>query len=208
MIFLGAGNAGKTSLIRALNSQKVIEGTGKKTPGIDISTWQVPGTEITANFWDFGGQVMVHHTHRFFLRSSCLYVLLLEGRSEFDANDQAEYWLYYVKIYGGNSPVMLVGNKADLCAVNLDMAALKEKHGNVLDFYPLSCTKYQEEYAAHFQRFQADLIKQVAELGVHTVRFGKAHLAVLDELRSRSSTESFLKKTAWLDLCQESGLAE
>uniref|UniRef100_UPI004056F566 COR domain-containing protein n=1 Tax=Candidatus Electronema sp. TaxID=2698783 RepID=UPI004056F566 len=208
VIFLGYGEAGKTSLIRALNGLEVVAGKEQMTPGIDISTWQVPGTEITAHFWDFGGQVVAHATHQFFLRSRCLYILLLDGRTEINANEQAEYWLEHVRAFGSKAPVMLVGNKADLCAVNLDMAALKEKHGNVLDFYPLSCTKYQEEYKSHFQRFQADLIKQVAELGVHTVRFGKAHLAVLDELTSRSSTESFLKKTAWLDLCQGSGLAE
>lgn len=208
VIFLGYGEAGKTSLIRALNGLEVVAGKEQMTPGIDISDWQVPGTEITAHFWDFGGQVVAHATHQFFLRSRCLYILLLDGRTEINANEQAEYWLEHVRAFGSKAPVMLVGNKADVCAVNLDMAALKEKHGNVLDFYPLSCTKYQEEYKLHFQRFQADLIKQVAELGVHTVRFGKAHLAVLDELTSRSSTESFLKKTAWLDLCQGSGLAE
>ncbi|MCW5198332.1 hypothetical protein VU06_01115 [Desulfobulbus sp. F3] len=208
VIFLGYGEAGKTSLIRALNGLEVVAGKEQMTPGIDISTWQVPGTEITAHFWDFGGQVVAHATHQFFLRSRCLYILLLDGRTEINANEQAEYWLEHVRAFGSKAPVMLVGNKADLCAVNLDMAALKEKHGNVLDFYPLSCTKYQEEYKSHFQRFQADLIKQVAELGVHTVRFGKAHLAVLDELTSRSSTESFLKKTEWMDLCQGSGLAE
>ncbi|WP_417910826.1 COR domain-containing protein [Candidatus Electronema sp. PJ] len=208
VIFLGYGEAGKTSLIRALNGLEVVAGKEQMTPGIDISDWKVPGTEITAHFWDFGGQVVAHATHQFFLRSRCLYILLLDGRTEINANEQAEYWLEHVRAFGSKAPVMLVGNKADLCAVNLDMAALKEKHGNVLDFYPLSCTKYQEEYAAHFQRFQADLIKQVAQLGVHTVRFGKAHLAVLDELTNRSSTESFLKKTAWLDLCQGSGLAE
>ncbi|MCI5120337.1 MAG: hypothetical protein D3908_03915, partial [Candidatus Electrothrix sp. AUS4] len=208
VIFLGYGEAGKTSLIRALNGLEVVAGKEQMTPGIDISDWQVPGTEITAHFWDFGGQVVAHATHQFFLRSRCLYILLLDGRTEINANEQAEYWLEHVRAFGSKAPVMLVGNKADLCAVNLDMAALKEKHENVLDFYPLSCTKYHEEYAAHFQRFQADLIKQVAELGVHTVRFGKAHLAVLDELTTRSGIESFLKKTAWLDLCQESGLAE
>ncbi|WP_339137698.1 MAG: COR domain-containing protein [Candidatus Electrothrix sp. GW3-4] len=208
VIFLGYGEAGKTSLIRALNGLEVDEGKEKMTPGIDISTWQVPDTEITAHFWDFSGQVVAHATHQFFLRSRCLYVLLLDGRTEINANEQAEYWLEHVRAFGNKAPVMLVGNKADLCAVNLDMARLKEKHKNVLDFYPLSCTQYQNNYALEFQRFQKDLSKEVAELGVHTVRFGKAHLAVLDELSDRSGTESFLPKTDWLDLCADKGLAE
>ncbi|WP_446011798.1 COR domain-containing protein [Candidatus Electrothrix sp.] len=208
VIFLGYGEAGKTSLIRALNGLEVNPGKEKMTPGIDISTWEVPGTEITAHFWDFGGQVVAHATHQFFLRSRCLYVLLLDGRTEINANEQAEYWLEHVRAFGSKAPVMLVGNKADLCAVNLDMARLKEKHDNVLGFYPLSCTQYQNNYALEFQRFQKDLSKEVAELGVHSVRFGKAHLAVLDELTDRSGTESFLPKTDWLDLCADKGLAE
>ncbi len=208
VIFLGYGEAGKTSLIRALNGLEVIEGDEKMTPGIDISTWQVPDTEITAHFWDFGGQVVAHATHQFFLRSRCLYVLLLDGRTEINANEQAEYWLEHVRAFGSKAPVMLVGNKVDLCAVNLDMARLKEKHDNVLGFYPLSCTKWQDEYALEFQRFQKDLSKEVAELGVHQIRFGKAHLAILDELTDRSGTESFLPKTDWLDLCADKGLAE
>ncbi|MCI5219174.1 MAG: hypothetical protein D3914_08290, partial [Candidatus Electrothrix sp. LOE2] len=208
VIFLGYGEAGKTSLIRALNGLEVDEGKEKMTPGIDISNWKVPDTNITAHLWDFGGQVVAHATHQFFLRSRCLYVLLLDGRTEINANEQAEYWLEHVRAFGNKAPVMLVGNKADLCAVNLDMARLKEKHDNVLDFYPLSCTQYQNKYALEFQRFQKDLSKEVAELGVHQIRFGKAHLAVLDELTDRSGTESFLPKTDWLDLCADKGLAE
>ncbi len=208
VIFLGYGEAGKTSLISALNGLDVVVGEEKMTPGIDISTWQVPDTEITAHFWDFGGQVVAHATHQFFLRSRCLYVLLLDGRTEINANEQAEYWLEHVRAFGSKAPVMLVGNKADLCAVNLDMARLKEKHPNVTDFYPLSCTQYHNEYADKFLCFQNDLSKEVAKLGVHQIRFGKAHLAVLDELTERSGTESFLPKTDWLDLCADKGLAE
>ncbi|MCI5162939.1 MAG: hypothetical protein D3917_13165, partial [Candidatus Electrothrix sp. AX5] len=208
VIFLGAGYAGKTSLVRALNDQEVIAGMEQETPGIDISTWQVPGTEITANFWDFGGQVMAHATHQFFFRSRCLYVLVLEGRSETNANEQAEYWLYHVKVYGGNAPVILVGNKDEDCPVNLDMARLKEKHDNVLGFYPLSCIQYQDEYADKFRSFKNDLIKEIEKLGVHQIRFSKAHLAVLDELTSLSGTESFLPKNDWLKLCADKGLAE
>lgn len=208
VIFLGYGEAGKTSLIRALNGLEVTPGKEKMTPGIDISTWQVPDTEIIAHFWDFGGQVVAHATHQFFLRSRCLYVLLLDGRTEINANEQAEYWLEHVRAFGSKAPVMLVGNKADLCAVNLDMARLKEKHDNVIGFYPLSCTQYHNEYADKFLCFQNDLSKEVAKLGVHQIRFGKAHLAVLDELTERSGTESFLPKNDWLNLCADKGLAE
>ncbi|MCI5122019.1 MAG: hypothetical protein D3908_12670, partial [Candidatus Electrothrix sp. AUS4] len=186
VIFLGDGATGKTSLIRALNGLEVVEGGGKMTPGIDISDWEVPDTEIIAHLWDFGGQVVAHATHQFFLRSRCLYVLLLDGRTEINANEQAEYWLEHVRAFGNKAPVMLVGNKADLCAVNLDMARLKEKHPNVIDFYPLSCTQYQDQYADKFLCFKNDLSKGLEKLGLHQIHFNKAHFAVLKELTGRS----------------------
>ncbi|MCI5208582.1 MAG: hypothetical protein D3910_07275, partial [Candidatus Electrothrix sp. ATG2] len=208
VIFLGYGATGKTSLIRVLNNEKVVEGKEPMTAGIDILDWQVPDSDITAHFWDFGGQVMTHATHQFFLRSQCLYILVLDGRTEINANEQAEYWLDHVRAFGGDSPVMLIGNKADLCPVNLDMARLRDKHSNVIDFYPLSCTRYRADYAPHFQRFQADLLQQIRAVGMHGIRFLKPHFTVLQELISRSGRDSFLRKSAYENLCKDKGVAE
>jgi len=212
VIFLGYGATGKTSLIRVLNDQEVVEGKEPMTAGIDILDWQVPDSDITAHFWDFGGQVMTHATHQFFMRSQCLYILVLDGsrnETETTANEQAEYWLDHVRAFGGKAPVMLVGNKADLPLppVSLDMARIREKHPNVTDFYPLSCTRYHADYAPHFQRFQADLLQQIQAVGMHGIRFLKPHFTVLQELISRSGRESFLRKSAYESLCQNKGVA-
>ncbi len=208
VIFLGYGATGKTSLIRVLNNEEVVEGKEPMTAGIDILDWKVPDSDITAHFWDFGGQVMTHATHQFFMRSQCLYILVLDGRTEINANEQAEYWLDHVRAFGSDSPVMLIGNKADLCPVNLDMARLRDKHPNVTDFYPLSCTQYGGNYAPHFQRFQADLLQQIRAVGMHGIRFLKPHFTVLQELISRSGKDSFLRKSAYENLCKDKGVAE
>ncbi|WP_339137077.1 MAG: COR domain-containing protein [Candidatus Electrothrix sp. GW3-4] len=208
VIFLGYGATGKTSLIRVLNNKKVVEGKEPMTAGIDILDWKVPDSDITAHFWDFGGQVMTHATHQFFLRSKCLYILVLDGRTEINANEQAEYWLDHVRAFGRDAPVMLIGNKADLCPVNLDMARLRDKHPNVTDFYPLSCTQYRGNYAPHFQRFRADLLQQILAVGMHGIRFLKPHFTVLQELISRSGRDSFLRKSAYENLCKDKGVAK
>ncbi len=78
-IFIGYGDAGKTSVIRVLHDEEVSAGEQAMTPGIEIREWPVPDTDITAHFWDFGGQVMVHAAHQLFLRDSCLYVLVIYG---------------------------------------------------------------------------------------------------------------------------------
>ncbi len=121
-IFIGNGDAGKTSLILALNNQEVSEGGTDMTPGIDISEWPVPDTDLTAHFWDFGGQVIAHATHQFFLRARCVYVLVLNARSaDSNPNQQAEYWLEYIRAFGADAPVLLAGNKCDLVPVSLDV---------------------------------------------------------------------------------------
>ena len=47
----------------------------------------------------------------------------------------------HVRAFGDSAPVLIVGNKADVMPMNLDLRTLKEKYPNIVDFYPLSCTK-------------------------------------------------------------------
>jgi len=203
-IFIGNGAAGKTSLIRALHNEPVIEGEEEMTPGIAIREWPVEGTAITARLWDFGGQVMSHSTHQFFLRERCLYILVLDARTEINANDQAEYWLEHVKVFGKNAAVMLVGNKCDQAPVNLDMRALKEKYPNIVDFYSLSCTRLADgHYKSRYETFRADLIEQLQKVGTHQVYFTENQFSMLQSVRERSLKNAFLSHDEFDQLCEQ-----
>jgi len=191
-IFIGNGGAGKTSLIRALYNEPVVAGEEKMTPGIAIREWPVEGTAITARLWDFGGQVMSHSTHQFFLRERCLYILALDARTEINVNDQAEYWLEHVKAFGKNAAVMLVGNKCDLTPVNLDMRALTEKYPNVVGFYSFSCTQVADKYKHQYETFRADLIEQLQKTGTHQLYFTENQFSLLQSVRERSPKNVFL----------------
>ena len=108
------------------------------------------------HFWDFGGQVMAHATHQFFLRSKCLYVIVLDGRAERNPNEEAEYWLEHVRAFGDSAPVLLVGNKADVAPVHLDLRTLMEKYPNIVDFYSISCTQAKGAFRAKFEVFREE----------------------------------------------------
>ncbi|MBL4661887.1 MAG: hypothetical protein JKY19_16125 [Alcanivoracaceae bacterium] len=217
-IFIGNGSAGKTSLIRRLHGESVVEGKEKMTPGIEIREWDVPDSEIKARFWDFGGQVMSHSTHQFFLRERCLYILLVDGGSErkkrenqteneqTTANDQAEYWLEHIKAFGNSADVMLVGNKSDKTPVNLDMNALKEKYANIIDFYPLSCTDQTSNFMHRFKLFQDDLSKHLIKVADNQVSLGKNYFEVLGEVRKRSKKEAFLDHVTFNQLCEDNDI--
>ncbi len=205
-IFIGYGEAGKTSLIRALNGEPVVEGKEGMTAGIDIRDWSVPDTDIKAHFWDFGGQVMAHATHQFFLRSSCLYVLVLNARSEINSTEQAEYWLEHVKGFGKDAPVMIVGNKADQATINLDMSYLKSKYLNIIDFYPISCTQAETHFKAKFDSFKQDFCQQLRQVGTHQMLFTKEQFGVLEALRHYSPQAAFLPCQKFIEICTEHGI--
>jgi C-terminal of Roc, COR, domain/Ras of Complex, Roc, domain of DAPkinase len=204
-IFIGYGDAGKTSLIRTLHGEPVVEGKEVMTPGIQIREWPDAGNDIITHFWDFGGQVMAHATHQFFLRASCLYVVVLSARAEINATEQAEYWLQHVQAFGGNATVMIVGNKHDQTPVHLDMASLQAKYPNVLGFYPISCTQALTPgaYQHQFNAFRAVFCQQLTKLGTHQVMFTDAQFKVLTELRRRAAQQAFLQHTEFNTLCQQ-----
>lgn len=206
-IFIGYGEAGKTSLIRVLNNEPVVEGKGDMTAGIEISDWPVPGSDIKAHFWDFGGQVMAHATHQFFLRERCLYVLVLNARSEIDSTEQAEYWLEHVKSFGKDAPVMIVGNKADKAGLNLDMSYLKGKYPSIVDYFPLSCTQALTERKDEFNRFHREFCRHLQAVGTHQMLFTPEQFGVLEDLRAMSSQSAFLKHGDFTALCEKYHIA-
>jgi hypothetical protein len=205
-IFIGYGESGKTSLIRALHGEAVTEGKEAMTVGIDIREWSVPESDIKAHFWDFGGQVMAHATHQFFLRSSCLYVLVLNARSEIGGTEQAEYWLEHVKGFGDNAPVMIVGNKADVAGINLDMGYLKSKYPNIVDFYSISCTQASTQFRAKFDSFKQDFCQQLRDVATNQMQFTQQQFAVLETLRHYSPKAAFLSQQKFVEICTEHGI--
>lgn len=208
-IFIGNGDAGKTTLVQALNNQAVTEGSTDMTPGIEISEWPVADSDLTAHFWDFGGQVIAHATHQFFLRARCVYVLVLNARSvDSNPNQQAEYWLEYIRAFGDDAPVLLVGNKCDLVPVLLDVNRLKETYSNICGFYPLSATHYHNSHSHEFAIFKKALCEQLRKVGEVQPYFTKTSFPIVEALREKSRKDPFLKKITFDRLCKDNGIGK
>ena len=220
-IFIGHGEAGKTSLIRALHGEDVIEGNEPMTQGVAATdsrlkideqagvftrVQHIEDDDLTVHFWDFGGQVMAHATHQFFLRSKCLYVIVLAGRAERNPNEEAEYWLEHVRAFGDSAPVLLVGNKADVMPVNLDLRTLMEKYPNIAGFYSISCTQAKGSHKDEFEFFRKKLGAQLKALGEHAERFSVAEFKVLKAIESKADKEDLLSEAGFDEICAGNGI--
>ena len=222
-IFLGHGDAGKTSLVRALQGEQVSEGDQGMTRGLNISEQNknsypsdVSVTEgkfnddgLKIHYWDFGGQVMVHHTHQFFLRSNCLYIIVIDGRRNERATDDARYWLEHVKAYGGDAPVMLVGNKIDLSPVQIDLFSLKRLFPNIVNFYPLCCTQINAAFVHEFRSFQRDFFLTLdGPVLTRKTLLTESEFGILERVRDWSADKPFMESSAFASLCKELNLED
>src|SRR5262249_22997438 len=137
-------------------------------------------------FWDFGGQVMAHQTHQFFLRSNCVYVIVLDGRRNTEATAAARYWLEHVRAFGGGSPVLIVGNKSDLAPVWVDPKSLERSYNRIVDFFPISCTKSKGEWREQFDKFRFAFEQQLIYAVRSQAVLTENQMRVIDALRDRA----------------------
>lgn len=139
LLLVGQGSVGKTSLIKRL-LHKTFDPNEDSTHGIERHRWSVRanGEEVRVNVWDFGGQEIMHATHQFFLTRRSVYVLVVDSRVD-EQENRIEYWLKLMQSFGGESPVIVVCNKADQHRLDLAKRRLMEKHPAIVDFYETSC---------------------------------------------------------------------
>ena len=117
VIFLGDAESGKTHSIRRLlnNGEYLDDFDGESTPGIEttVSRIRFEDTEITVNYWDFGGQEIQHSMHRVFLTERTVYVVFLNARQDDLMDERARYWMENIKAFAPQAPVLVVINKTD-----------------------------------------------------------------------------------------------
>ena len=136
IIFLGSEGVGKTHTIkRILNDNHKISETLKETPGISIASKAFDTDECSyrINFWDFGGQEIMHAMHRCFLTDRTGYVVVVSTRFG-DVNKQARYWLKNIESFTKGAPVVVYVNIwSEGTYYQIDEVSLRRDYPNVID---------------------------------------------------------------------------
>ncbi|MCB9182760.1 MAG: hypothetical protein H6591_02500 [Flavobacteriales bacterium] len=80
---MGNGGAGKSSLIEALK-KGLCGKTFRSTHGIEVDQlkFEVQGKPVLFHYWDFGGQEIYHGTHRLFISSQAIHLLVADNETE------------------------------------------------------------------------------------------------------------------------------
>jgi len=181
VLLVGHGSCGKTSLVKRLFGEQ-FNPRESQTHGINIRSLKMGSKKtrrVKANFWDFGGQEIMHATHQFFLSKRSLYVLVLDGRKEEDA----EYWLQHIQSFGGDSPVMIVLNKIDdNPSFDVNRRFLKEKFPQISGYHRTSCAT-----SAGIADFRRELETLVSNAPVLQTSWPKSWFNVKKELENLSA---------------------
>lgn len=139
LIVVGRPKVGKTSLIRRLRGLPM-DPQEAETHGIDILPLDLncPDGPLEARVWDFGGQHVLHAMHEFFLRSRCLYLLVVEQRAN-DVERELTYWLQLIRSYAGDAPVVVALNQSKGIPRSLARVALERDYGPIFAWVPTEC---------------------------------------------------------------------
>ncbi|TAE15606.1 MAG: GTP-binding protein [Bacteroidetes bacterium] len=160
VVFIGNGSVGKTQITKRLaeKEQFVFDSQHNSTHAITLLPTHIDcdflPEGLQLNLWDFGGQDLYHATHRLFMQTRALFVLVWDTENEANPyhtwegvqykNEPLQYWLKYASHFGKGSPILVVQNKVDTeahedaCLPPTEQARLKEEFPNITDFWQCS----------------------------------------------------------------------
>lgn len=200
VLLVGHGEVGKTTLVKCLTGEKP-DPKEPATHNIKITqhTIKYKNKNIKLNYWDFGGQEVMHSTHQFFLSKNSIYILVLDGRRDEDA----EYWLKHIESFGGNSPVIVVLNKTDSNpAYDVNRQFLKQKFPFIQGFYKTVCLGKIKG----IKEFKKGFKEALSKVKIINQQWPKEWFKIKEVLENLK--DDYISERKYNELCTEKGILD
>lgn len=206
LLLVGEGGVGKTSLCRKLEKDDAdLPEEEERTRGIDVLRLPIAGKDGTPfymNIWDFGGQDIYHATHRFFLTRRSLYVLLTETRRQ---DDNFDYWIPNIHLFGGGSPILVVNNKRDGFPRQVSIGAFRKNEAfNIQGTVHEVNLKNGEGVA----RLKSDICHHIQQLPLVGNPVPKTWVQVREALNTLSQSTAHITYQDFEGICRDKGIDE
>lgn len=218
VLLVGQGSVGKTSIIKRLILNQYHTGE-VKTDGIAINKWEIKAEEINGddptstysgfeqddyqlNVWDFGGQEIMHATHQFFLTKRSLYILVINARQTQEEN-RVEYWLKIIQSFGGDSPIIIVGNQVDEHPLDIDRTGLQKKHPNIIGVQEVSA-----KTGFGIKELKSLIIRQLKTLPHIRDLLPEKWFEIKSTLEKLGQNRNYLTQEEYLALCVQSDIVD
>ncbi len=177
----------------------------KETKGIQILPFgsAVGEESVQINIWDFGGQEIMHATHQFFFTDRSLYLLVIDSRRG-EQESRLEYWLKLIASFRGESPVIVVCNRADENRLELDWTGLRGKYLTIRHFVRAVSASTGEGVNEVL-----DVVRQVADTLDHVRQpLPESWLRVKLHLASMRDTCSYISYQDFQAICAQQAVTD
>jgi hypothetical protein len=204
IVVLGNGGVGKTCLVRALKGRPHLH-ESPATEGIRLWSWDADGFQpfpkhsqekVQLNIWDFGGQDLYHNTHRLFLETRAVFLVVWRQprkdgapfrdgvRFQYDPIRPLGYWVEQVRSANPEAQILIVRTGMD--------EDLQEPPGNwrakvtaEVGDIPTWEVSARERGVGQLAELKTALREAVVKelCSPEAIRLGRGRRAVRDELR-------------------------
>ncbi|OUD12421.1 leucine-rich repeat domain-containing protein [Thioflexithrix psekupsensis] len=221
VILIGNGRVGKTCLLKRW-LDKTFDEKEPSTHAIQLRHYPLKKLAkekqfktIQLHIWDFGGQDIYHATHRLFMQTKAIFVLVWDAQTEKEPeqregdhpyrNYPLNYWLDYAKNLGKNSPILIVQTKKQRDGEQIPKD-LAELHKNYNIIAAIAVESSQDKHNG-FTFFEQHLMEQVEKLLETTcIDLPESWWQVQTQVQKWQTSKKTLSLTEFNKLCQKFGL--